>query len=449
MTVFMASQFRHLKLSYLILLLLSTTAHGQASYDQLIQQALQARNAGNFVTAESTLRQARSLAAESNEVDLLLGMTLAFQERYIEALEILDQAVNRYPDDTSLQLARARVMSYQGMFDQSIDMVSTVLAEDADNTEARLLRARVYYYQSRHSQAARDFQSVLDSDAENLEAVIGLYDVELAQGNDATADALLARAMTIAPEHIDVTTRQQRLIAPRQRPHLLTLIGTASDFDIDAIDHWYGRAVDYRYTTRSGDVVKLFAEHAHRFGRHDSLLELGYRRQRAGALPLEVAIAHTPDDDFLPRYRLRASTLFNIMDASESLGATTLAINFTQSRYQTGDVQGLKLDFSHYLLGINAWLTPGIGLVRDENEDRDISYSMGAHWQSSPRLRLGYNFTHAPETENSITVLTRSHHLYGSFDLSDSVTLRLDIASSQREASYRRDNLALSLQFRF
>ena len=88
MTVFMASQFRHLKLSYLILLLLSTTAHGQASYDQLIQQALQARNAGNFVTAESTLRQARSLAAESNEVDLLLGMTLAFQERYIEALEI-------------------------------------------------------------------------------------------------------------------------------------------------------------------------------------------------------------------------------------------------------------------------------------------------------------------------------------------------------------------------
>ena len=67
-------------------------------------------------------------------------------------------------------------------------MVSTVLAEDADNTEARLLRARVYYYQSRHSQAARDFQSVLDSDAENLEAVIGLYDVELAQGNDATAD---------------------------------------------------------------------------------------------------------------------------------------------------------------------------------------------------------------------------------------------------------------------
>jgi YaiO family outer membrane protein len=421
----------------------------QQTYDELIQQALQQRNSGEFQSAEASLRQARELARESNEVDNLLGMTLAFQERFIEALDVIEAALERYPDDRSLQLARARVLSYQGMYDQAIASVSSVLGNDSNNIEAQLLRARIYYYQSRYSQAAADFEDVLNSNPENLDALIGLYDVELARNNDEEAERLLTRARAVAPDHIDVTTREQRLIAPRQRPHTLSLIGSASDFDVDAIDHWYGRAVDYRYTTSSGDQILLYGEHAHRFSRHDSLLELGYRWQRAGSLPVEIALAHTPDDDFLPSRRLRISTLFNVFTGSERLGATTLDVSYRHASYQTGNVQGINLGFSHYLLGINAWLTPGVGLVRDEKDNRDLSWTLGAHWQSSPRLRLGYNFTHAPETENSITVLTRSHHLYASYGLTDNLALRIDIASSDREASYRRDNLALSLQLRF
>ena len=421
----------------------------EAGYDELVQQSVQARNAGDFEQAELLLEQARPLGRESNEIDYLLGMVQAFQERFIEAMSTIDRALITYPDDVALRLARARILSYQGIYDQSLAETELVLADDPENLEARNLQARIYYYQRRYPQAIESFQQVLDRDEDNLEALVGLYDAEIARNNNDEAEQWLLRADRVAPGHIDVVTRQENRVTPIVRPHLVTVGAGRSSFDQASFQRWYDRFIEYRYLRGNGDQAYVISEHSHRFGLHDSLTEVGYRLERRGSLPFEIAFAWNSGSEFFPQRRVHLATDFLLNGARDNFGATTLGIGVSHARYNTGNVSQLGVNFTHYLLNTDAWLTPGIGLVRDENGETDISWTLGAHWQANSRLLLGYNFTHAPETENSRTALTQTHHLYARYLLNDSLSLRIDAASSDRRDSYVRDNLAVSLQYRF
>ncbi len=443
----------HLQAILAVVLSLAITSTSFAAsaptYDALIQQAIAARNAGNFEAAEANLVLARDLANETSEVDFLLGMVQAFQERFIDAMATLDAALERYPDDVSLRLARARVLSYQGIYEQAIDATDDVLASNPGLLEALNLRARIYFYQNRHSAAVSDYEEVLAAESDNLEAIIGLYDAELARNNDDAAGLWLERAQDINPNHIDVITRQERLAPQTSRHHMVTIGGARSRFNRAGFERWTDRFIEYRYLRDSGDQFHIYAEHDRRFSLRDSLFEVGYRFGRQGSPPLELAVGWNADSQFLPSRQYRLGTSLMLLNAGERIGATTLGINLTHARYETGDVSRLGLDFTHYLLGINAWITPSLGLVRDENGDQDLSWALGAHWQTGPRSRVGYTFTNAPETENSITVLTRAHHAYVSYQLTDTLNLRLDGATNDRHDAYRRDNISLSLQFRF
>jgi YaiO family outer membrane protein len=438
------------KLRIFILLLMSiygASAYAAAGYDELIQESLRYRNEGKFQQAESSLRQALPLASETNEVAYLLGMVVAFQQRFVEASRILDAALVTYPHDIQLLIGKARVLSYQGHYTASVDAANSALALAPGNTEALALKARVHYYQRQYSEARRGFNGLLDRDPDNLEALIGLYDVESATGNDAGAAEALNRAERIDPTHTDVTVRRDRTRAESRAPHELTAGYAFSNLD-PGFQHWQERSVEYRYHTAANHQVWLRSEHAHRFGLHDTLFEVGGVLVQPNRT-LGLALAYTPDDDILPQLRLRIDGSVLLIPASERYGSTTLGLALSRSLYAAGDVQWLKMDLTHYFLHVNAWLSPAISVVRDELGEYSTGWSLGMHWQARTRLLVGYNYTHAPETELNITTLSTAHHLYGRFQVTDSTSLRLDGSRITRQNSYSRDTIAVSLQHRF
>lgn len=420
----------------------------EADYDTLIQESLLARNAGEFLRAEDILRQARTLARESNEVDFLLAMVLAFQERYLEANRILDAALERYPTDQQLVLGKARVLSYQGFYREAIEQADRALAANPGNQDALNLKARVFYYQRRLQEAQDTYAQVLQIDPNNLEALIGLYDTALARGLEDAASNYLNMAESVAPGHIDVISRQQQVSQPVAARHELIASFAESTLDRPGFANWYDRSLEYRYRNTSGNQYFLRTEHAHRFGLHDTQLELGtvIAGQRR---TYNFSVAFTPDDEILPEYRLRAGTGFFLNQATDAIGSTTLDLALTNARYTTGDVQILNLDFTHYLLNVNAWITPGFILVKDELGDSSSGWRMGAHWQASERFLLGVDYTDAAETEFNVTSQTRAKHLYLQYQFLDDLALRLDFSESRRENSYSRDALALSLRYSF
>ncbi|MGJ8689744.1 MAG: YaiO family outer membrane beta-barrel protein [Gammaproteobacteria bacterium] len=437
----------HSCLSGILLSCIISASHGaELSYDGLIQESLLLRNSGDFIAAESVLRQAYPLANETNEVSYLLAMTVAFQGRFTDSIAILNAALQTYPNDMQLIIGKAQVLSYQGFYRESIDIADQALAQDATNIGALLLKARVYYYQRRYADARNQFQSILARDAKNLEALVGLYDVELAAGEDAAALIVLDKAEALAPEHIDITNRRQRRTLPLgNSAHILTASFGKSFIDLTGFDDWRSQNLEYRYRSASNHQLYLRREYAKRFDLTDTLYEIGGVLSGINS-SLELSYAHTPDDEILPKQRVRLAGNTLLMQASESFGSTMLGISLTQSSYANGDVNLLKLDFTHYLLNVNAWLTPGIGIVKDEQGKKTVGWNVGAHWQVNSRLLLGYNYTDAPETELNVTTQTNSNHVYFRVELSDDTSLRLDLSRNTRQNSYTREAIAFSIQ---
>lgn len=435
--------------SALLALLLCSEASIAQDYDSLIQQALRQRDAGDFAAAEQTLRQAYAIPTDKSEVSYLLGMVMAFQQRYGESLQLINSALESYPDSVDLQLARARVLSYQGVYQDALATIDRILATSPMNTEALNLAGRIALYQRSPVQAQQRFNQVLTQDAGNLDALLGLYDSYIQLGDTASAQPYLDRAATVAPGQIDVLTRQNPQQYSSQPRHQLSTGFGRSTIDRSGFADWNDRFIEYRHLQPNGNQQYLRVEHDHRFGAHDTLYEGGITVAQQSRVPLEFAVGFTPDDDFLAEYYARAQGNTRLTDGSGDFGTVLLTGLLQYSSYANGDTKRVQMGLEYYLPGVDAWLTPTIGMVRDQDGIDTFAWSVGAHWQLGGATRIGASYTDAPETENLITTDSDTFSAYVRQSLGDRWVMFLNFARYDRHNSYTRDSWNLTLQYHF
>ena len=314
------------------------------NYDTLIQSALQERNAGRFSEAEVLLREAYTLAADKREVTMLLGMVLAFQEKYPEAEALLGEGLASYPDDLQILLAQARVKSYQGQFAEAENILQSVLDLAPDNLDALNLAARMALYQNRFERGKQQYLRVLARDSRNLEALIGLYDADLSLGNRTEAEQHLALAALVAPGHVDVQNRLRRETDGPQIPRHMIITGySASDINRPFFSDWQERFLEYRHFFDNGNQFYLRGEHAHRFSAHDTLGEAGMLVGARSLFPLEVGIAVSQDTVFMPESRYRLGVRLPV---NRVLSGTSAQLVLQQGEYVSGTTRsaGLNLE---------------------------------------------------------------------------------------------------------
>ena len=428
-------------------LVISCAAHA-FDYDETIKSAMTLRNQGDMAAAETLLREAYQRATVKSEAAMLLGMVIAFQERYDEALELVEGALEHYPDDTQLILARARIQSYQGEYDEALASVDAILQDEPANLEARNLGARISLYRRHYTQGKTGFLAVLDQETDNLEALIGMYDAETSLGNQGLADRYLEQAAKVAPGHEDVLTRQSGNTAHEGPMHELAVEYGGSRFDVGGVARWYERAFEYRHGKVDSNQQYIRHEHSHRFADHDSYTEIGavYRRRQ---LPLDVAFGFGKGDTFLPERRIRVGTDFRIFNSTEQHGTLVGRVTLQGTRYQTGNVGQLMLDGEYYLLNSEGWLVPGLIYTRDENGNSNIGWKVGWNQQLNVRSRIGLAYSDSPETEGNRTRDTKTVHGYLRYRLTDRTVVRVDYSRHRRESAYRRSQLSMRLSYRF
>jgi YaiO family outer membrane protein len=432
----------------LLILFLAGRAAAQ-DYDVLVQQALRQRDSGDFAAAERTLRQAYAIPADKSEASYLLAMMLAFQQRYGEALDLLDTALETYPDNVDLQLARARVLSYQGVYQDASATIDRVLALQPTDIEALNLAGRIALYQRRPVDAQQRFNQVLRQDAMNLEALLGLYDSHMQRGDSSAASPYLDRAAAVAPGQIDVLVRQNPAQYDPQPRHQLSAGLGRSTIDRSGFADWNDRFFEYRHLQPNGNQQYLRAEHNHRFGAHDTLYEAGIAVAQQSRLPLEFAIGFTPDDDFLAEYYGRMQGSTPLTDGSGDFGTVIVTGLLQYSSYANGSTKRGQLGLEYYLPNADVWLTPAIGLVHDQDGMDTFAWSMGLHWQITGSSRIGASYSDAPETENRITTDSESIGAYLRQSLNDRWVLLLNYNRHDREGSYTRESWNLTLQYRY
>ncbi|MDY6983281.1 MAG: YaiO family outer membrane beta-barrel protein, partial [Pseudomonadota bacterium] len=293
-----------------------------------------------------------------SEASYLLGLVLAYQGLYAEALTLIDEGLVAKPDDANLQMARTQVL----------DM----------------------------------------------------------------------RAAALSTPGADAAMPEQQLTAGVSR----------STIDRPGFADWNDRFVEYRNIEADGGQQYLRVEHNHRFGMHDTQLEGGLRLLPDSALPLEVAVGFTPSDDFMPEYFARIGS-GKLIAENPRYGALVATGQYQHASYANGRTNRILAGLEYYLPGIDAWLTPSIGAVRDQDGTETFAWTLGAHWQVNGRSRLGVNYSDAPETENLLTIDTRAWGAYWRVDLGRRVRLFLSYNRLDRENSYVREGVDVALQLRF
>jgi YaiO family outer membrane protein len=351
------SRLRH---SFLLATLLAATAQAQ-DYDALIQTALTQRNAGELAAAEKTLWAAYELATDKSEVSYLLGLVLAYQGLYGDALALIDEGLAAFPDDANLRAARTQV---------------------------------------------RDMQLA-------------------APGPAAGADL------------------------PPAPVHQVSMGFGHSTLDVSGFADWNDRQIEYRFIAADGGQHYLRAEHNHRFGLHDSQFEAGTTLGAAGSLPVQVAVGFAPNDAFMPRYFARLAAGVLLAESPQTWGALVLNGQFQHSSWANGNTQRLLAGFEYYLSGVDAWLTPSVGMVRDQDGIDTFAWTLGAHWNLAAATRIGLSYSDAPETENLQTRDSTSWGAYWRQELVAGWRFFLSYSRSDRDNSYVRESVSVTLQLDF
>ncbi|HTQ99506.1 MAG TPA: YaiO family outer membrane beta-barrel protein [Candidatus Acidoferrum sp.] len=437
-----------LRAGLLMLLLVAAAAHGQ-DYDALIKRALQQRDAGNMAAAEQTLRQAQPLAADKAEVNYLLGMVLAFQQKYGESLALLDGELKLHPDNIDLRLGRARVLSFEGAYQDAMTTVEQVLRRQPDNLEALALAGRIAHYQKRPVAAQLYYSQVLEHDLDNLDALIGMYDSFLQEGKPDKAAPYLGMAAELAPNHIDVLTRQHPEQYSSQPHHQISVGYGQSSLDQPGLSDWHDRSFEYRHLSSDGNQQYVRVERNNRFDKNDTMIEAGLALNQHGKLPWEIAVGYTQSPDFMPRYfgRLGAST--PLTNGSTDFGTVILTGLYQYSSYVNGKTERVQTGLEWYIPNTDLWLTPNIGMVRDQSGIETFAWNLGLHWQATGSARFGVTYTDSPETENLITRDSTSTSVYWRQDLGAAWLFYLTWTRIDLDTLYVRKAIDLNLQHQF
>jgi YaiO family outer membrane protein len=229
--------------------------------------------------------------------------------------------------------------------------------------------------------------------------------------------------------------------------HEFSLGYDKSSIDRPGISDWHDRFIEYRYLT---DTYQYYArlDHQHHFDLHDTGLEVGTFIQLNDFSSVDLAVGSSDKSDFMPESFIRIGTNFLVYDKPDNLGALVLSPAYQHSSYLNGNTQRFSLASEYYPSGINAWFTPNIGVVRDQFGTKTFSWGIGGHWQLTDTSRIGLVYADAPETENLITTETSAWRIYLRQQLSEQLIVFLNFSQLNRENSYTRENMNITLQYR-
>lgn len=179
------------------------------SYDEWVQQAIQAVEADSLERAVESLRQAvKTDPANAHNVWLYTNMGALQGQllRFDEAIESYTFALNVAPYHVPALLGRASVYLDTGKLELARVDYSLVLDVEKENEEALLMRAYIYKVQRQYKFARADYDRLLELHADHFNARLGLALLLQAEGERDQAVRMLDLLITESKEDASRST---------------------------------------------------------------------------------------------------------------------------------------------------------------------------------------------------------------------------------------------------
>ncbi len=181
-------------------------------------------------------------------------------------------------------------------------------------------------------------------------------------------------------------------------------------------------------------------EHSERFGVSDTYVEVRGERGRGRRIAY-AAVGAAPDAHFRPRWAIKAGLAQPLDESWALLGDVDV------SGFAFEDVVSVRLGVERRFNLANA--SAQVFAIAAASEAASAAgYGWRLEAQATPRLRLRAGFADAPETSDGSIMPVTAWSLAGMFDLSDAVSVRMDLTAEER-GRFRRDELAFGAAWRF
>lgn len=408
-------------------------------------RARAARLAGRFAEAESLYRAALARFPRDADLQVSLGLVIAFQGRYDEARAAFERALALAPGSVDARLGLARVDLFSGNLDAAEARAAAVLAEAPLSPDARSLAARIRLARGDAAGAEAAFRELVAENPADADARVGLGDALRAAYRDREALEVYGQAASIAPDNADVASRLKLKPRPRFR---LDVDGSFSRLT-QGLDPWQEGAIRLSYILDARTTIGFGAEASRRFGRVDVLLDARLDRRWSDAFASYLRLGFTPAADFRPEFLAEAGGTLRLSNRTGMVGATFATLDLRYARYGTGEVKTASPGIEQRFFDDRLWLSAkAIGTIAETGE-RLGGYQVRADLVLTERLRVFAGYADAPDSSDGRTIPTKS--VFGGLvlDLDDATSVRVSAAREDRTRSYDRTVVSVGLSTRF
>ena len=136
----------------------------------IVEQAVAARDSGQFARAAELLRDALQREPDNGDAARLLAQTLYWLKDIQGAAAAYEQAVARHPDDTSLRLDYARMLVDLRRDARATEILRPLVEGPDTRSRAATLLGTLLYWQGDLAGASRNFRAALSTDPSSTDA---------------------------------------------------------------------------------------------------------------------------------------------------------------------------------------------------------------------------------------------------------------------------------------
>jgi len=347
--------------------------------------------------------------------------TLAAEHKYTQALAILQDARKREPDNIDLTVAFVSVLSWEGKYAQAQSVLNQLPSSANDNADVLLVRADLASYQQQYPLAQKLYLKILSRYPHYQDARIGLQRVQENMKQPETQVYLW---------QIDTGYENSSFNRVNQANWSQTFL-QVSAFSRDHTTSIHEKIVEYdEFSTKNTEY------------------ETGIDRIFSSTLSAYLYGSYTPNATFRPRYHVAAGGATHIANLTKHRIPLWLTLDTSDDFYVATRVininPGIRINLEHGW----SFATRRIDVYQLATKPvYGEDYRLDGTIDTKTRGYIGY--ANAPDTENGITVMTRSYFYGIDRDLSPRTTLHISATNENRTASYLREVLDAGLSYRF
>lgn len=362
------------------------------------------------------------VATVSVEDALIKSRKLAAEQKYSDALVLLQKTTETHPNDIELKLSIVRVMCWQGNFQDAENVLNNLDEKHNTNPGVIILHANLAYYKHDYVSAIALYKKILAEHPDYEDAKTGLADAEKALNSPENqhyrwqADA--------GYEHSSFS----RVDMPRWNQ------------EFTQITHF----LDDNQTAIHARITRY-----DQFSNIDSEFEAGINHRFFDYLSAYAFSDVAPEATFRPNYAFASGGAIRIIKPGKiALPPVWLTIDSNYNLYSSNYVAGVNTGLS---IGLwDGWSVAGkIVATQPEASKRIYGKSIRLDGIITSKWRFHVGYSNAPDTENGITVNTKTYYGGIATDITPQVTLRVDYAHDNRQDSYIRQGISTSVSYRF